>query len=61
MPFIGVAMAHAAFAGALFGLLIGVNPLITAFAFSFLVAIIIGPLADRVKLILILHWVSSFP
>jgi manganese/iron transport system permease protein len=47
MPFIGVAMAHAAFAGALFGLLIGVNPLITAFAFSFLVAIIIGPLADR--------------
>jgi manganese/iron transport system permease protein len=50
MPFIGVAMAHAAFAGALFGLLIGVNPLITAFAFSFLVALIIGPLADRGQL-----------
>jgi len=47
MPFIGVAMAHAAFAGALFGLLIGVNPLITALVFSFIVAIIIGPLADR--------------
>ena len=50
MPFIGVAMSHAAFAGALFGLLIGVNPLITAFAFSFLVALIIGPLADRGQL-----------
>jgi len=50
MPFIGVAMSHAAFAGALFGLLIGVNPLITAFAFSLLVALIIGPLADRGQL-----------
>ena len=50
MPFIGVAMSHAAFAGALFGLLIGVNPLITAFVFSFIVALIIGPLADRGQL-----------
>ena len=50
MPFIGVAMSHAAFAGALLGLLIGVNPLLTAFAFSFLVALIIGPLADRGQL-----------
>jgi manganese/iron transport system permease protein len=50
MPFIGVAMSHAAFAGALFGLLVGVNPLITAFAFSFLVALFIGPLADRGEL-----------
>jgi manganese/iron transport system permease protein len=47
MPFIGVAMSHAAFAGALFGLLIGVNPLITAFVFSFAVALVIGPLADK--------------
>jgi manganese/iron transport system permease protein len=47
MPFIGVAMSHAAFAGALFGLFIGVNPLITAFAFSLIVALIIGPLADK--------------
>jgi len=50
MPFIGVAMSHAAFAGALFGLLIGVNPLITALIFSFLVALVIGPLADRGQL-----------
>jgi manganese/iron transport system permease protein len=50
MPFIGVAMSHAAFAGALFGLLVGVNPLITAFAFSFVVALIVGPLADKGEL-----------
>ena len=34
MPFIGVAMSHAAFAGALLGLLLGIDPLITAFALS---------------------------
>jgi manganese/iron transport system permease protein len=50
MSFIGVAMSHAAFAGALFGLLIGINPLITAFAFSLITALIIGPLADRGEL-----------
>src|SRR4030042_919254 len=32
MPFIGVCMSHAAFAGALLGLWFGVNPLIGAFA-----------------------------
>ncbi|HEY91196.1 MAG TPA: metal ABC transporter permease [Dehalococcoidia bacterium] len=47
MPFIGVAMSHAAFAGALLGLWLGFNPLIGAFAFSLLAAAIIGPLADR--------------
>ena len=47
MPFIGVAMSHAAFAGALLGLWLGFNPLIGAFIFSLLAAAIIGPLADR--------------
>ena len=47
MPFIGVAMSHAAFAGALLSLWLGFNPLIGAFAFSLLAAAIIGPLADR--------------
>ncbi|MFC1908120.1 metal ABC transporter permease [Chloroflexota bacterium] len=47
MPFIGVCMAHAAFAGALLGVWLGFNPLIGAFAFSLLSAAIIGPLADR--------------
>jgi len=50
MPFIGVAMSHAAFAGALLGLWLGFNPLAGAFTFSLLSAAIIGPLADRGEL-----------
>ncbi|MQY72679.1 MAG: metal ABC transporter permease [Dehalococcoidia bacterium] len=50
MPFIGVCMAHAAFAGALLGLWLGFNPLIGAFAVSLLAAAIVGPLADRGEL-----------
>jgi manganese/iron transport system permease protein len=50
MPFIGVAMSHAAFAGALIGLWLGIDPLITAFAMSLLSAAVVGPLADRGEL-----------
>ncbi len=50
MPFIGVCMAHAAFAGALLGLWLGFNPLIGAFILSLLSAAIVGPLADRGEL-----------
>ncbi len=50
MPFIGVCMSHAAFAGALLGLWLGFNPLVGAFAVSLLSAAIIGPLADRGEL-----------
>ena len=50
MPFIGVAMSHAAFAGALLGLWVGFDPLIGAFAFSLLAAAVVGPLADRGQL-----------
>ena len=50
MPFIGVCMSHAAFAGALLGLWLGFNPLIGAFSLSLLSAVIIGPLADRGEL-----------
>ena len=50
MPFIGVVMSHAAFAGALLGLWLGFNPLIGAFAFSLAAAAVIGPLADRGEL-----------
>jgi manganese/iron transport system permease protein len=46
-PFIGVAMSHAAFAGALLGLWLGFDPLVGALAFSLLAAAVIGPLADR--------------
>ncbi len=50
MPFIGVCMSHAAFAGALLGLWLGFNPLVGAFGLSLLSAAIIGPLADRGEL-----------
>jgi len=50
MPFIGVAMSHAAFAGALLGLWLGFNPLVGAFGLSLLAAVVIGPLADRGEL-----------
>ena len=50
MPFIGVCMSHAAFAGALLGLWFGFEPLIGAFVVSMAAAAIIGPLADRGQL-----------
>jgi manganese/iron transport system permease protein len=50
MPFIGVAMSHAAFAGALLGLWLGFDPLIGAFVFCLGAAAVIGPLADRGEL-----------
>lgn len=50
MPFIGVCMSHAAFAGALLGIWLGFEPLIGAFGFSLLAAAIVGPLADRGEL-----------
>ena len=50
LPFIGVAISHAAFAGAMLGLWLDFNPLIGAFVASFIAAAIIGPLADRGEL-----------
>ena len=50
MPFIGVAMSHAAFAGALLGLWLGFDPILGAFVFSLGTAAVIGPLADRGQL-----------
>ncbi len=50
MPFIGVAMSHAAFAGALLGLWLGFDPLIGAFVFCIGAAAVIGPMADRGQL-----------
>jgi manganese/iron transport system permease protein len=50
MPFIGVAMSHAAFAGALLGLWLEFDPLIGAFVFCLGAAAVIGPLADRGEL-----------
>jgi len=50
MPFIGVAMSHAAFAGALLGLWLGFDPVIGAFVFCLIASAVVGPLADRGQL-----------
>lgn len=50
MPFIGVAMSHAAFAGGLLGIWLGFNPVLGALAFSLAAAAVIGPLADKGEL-----------
>jgi ABC-type Mn2+/Zn2+ transport system permease subunit len=47
---IGYCMSHAAFAGAAFGLMIAVDPLISAVIFSFGTALILGPLAEKARL-----------
>jgi manganese/iron transport system permease protein len=44
---IGVAIAHAAFAGALLGILLGKPPMPFAMGFSVLAAALLGPLSDR--------------
>lgn len=47
---IGFSMAHAAFAGAALGLLLSVEPLLTAVGFAVLVAILLGPVSEKARL-----------
>lgn len=47
ISFLGVCMSHAAFAGALFGLVVGANPTWFAVLASLAAAGALGPLADR--------------
>jgi ABC-type Mn2+/Zn2+ transport system permease subunit len=47
---IGYCMSHAAFAGAAFGLMISFDPLLSAIIFSFVIALILGPLAEKARL-----------
>ncbi len=47
MPLIGVSMSHAAFAGAVLGLLFDFNPFVSGFILCLLVAGVLGPLSDR--------------
>jgi manganese/iron transport system permease protein len=47
IPFVGVAMSHAAFAGAVAGLLLGVNPLLLAALACVAASFLIGPVAER--------------
>ncbi len=50
LSFLGVCIAHAAFAGALLGVLLHFDPLLGALIFSLGAAAFIGPLADRGEL-----------
>lgn len=47
MPLIGVCMSHAAFAGGVLGMLVGVNPFVSGFVLCLLTAGTLGPLSDR--------------
>ena len=47
MPLIGVSMSHAAFAGAVLGMLFGLNPFLSGFILCLFVAGVLGPLSDR--------------
>jgi len=50
IPFIGVAMSHAAMAGAVFGMISGLDPVVCAFATALVSSLFIGPLADRAQM-----------
>lgn len=47
LSFLGVAIAHAAFAGALLATILGVPPAVGSLAFSLAAVAAVGPLADR--------------
>jgi manganese/iron transport system permease protein len=47
MPLIGVSMSHAAFAGAVLGMLLDINPVLSGFVMCLLMAAVLGPLSDR--------------
>ncbi|HPP66497.1 MAG TPA: metal ABC transporter permease, partial [bacterium] len=47
LSFIGVCMSHAAFAGALLGIILHINPLVCSFIFCFVIAGILGPVSDK--------------
>ncbi len=47
MPLIGVSMSHAAFAGAVLGMLLDINPFVSGFILCLLTAAVLGPLSDR--------------
>jgi manganese/iron transport system permease protein len=47
MPLIGVSMSHAAFAGAVLGMLLDVNPFLSGLILCLLTAAVLGPRSDR--------------
>ena len=51
MPLIGVSMSHAAFAGAVLGMLLGFNPIVSGFVLCLAIAGILGPFSDRARMV----------
>lgn len=49
IPFVGVTIAHCAFAGAIIGLFIGINPIFLGFVFCICAAFIINPISKKAK------------
>ena len=49
IPFLGVTMSHAAFAGALAGLLVGADPFVSALVFCLVSSLLIGPVSDAAE------------
>ena len=47
MPLIGVSMSHAAFAGAVLGMLFDINPFLSGFIVCLITAGVLGPISDR--------------
>jgi len=47
---IGYCMSHAAFAGAAFGLMVSIDPMLGALIFSFGTALVLGPLSEKARL-----------
>jgi len=47
---IGYCMSHAAFAGAAFGLMLSIDPMLGALLFSFITAFALGPVAEKARL-----------
>ncbi|HOT51953.1 MAG TPA: metal ABC transporter permease, partial [Candidatus Hydrogenedentes bacterium] len=50
LSFLGVCIAHAAFAGALMGVWLGFDPLLGALGYSLAASALVGPLSDRGEL-----------
>jgi len=51
MPLIGVSMSHAAFAGAVLGMICGINPFLSGLIMCIFAAGILGPLSDRTDMV----------
>ncbi|MFN3551131.1 MAG: metal ABC transporter permease [Endomicrobiia bacterium] len=47
IPFITVVMSHSAFLGSIFGLLAGINPVLSSVIFCLIFSILIGPIAEK--------------